>query len=61
MSYNQKVWLGVLAVCALFWLTLISGIYTYSKTNTHQHEQSLQEQAMRTTPAKHNAILAQAI
>lgn len=38
MSYNQKVWLTVLTVCTLFWLALISGLYTYAKSLDHQHD-----------------------
>lgn len=61
MSYNQKVWLGVLTVCALFWLTLISAIFSYGATQPHKHEQGMQEQVMSTLPAKHQPALAQAL
>jgi hypothetical protein len=61
MSYNQKVWLGVLTVCTLFWLALISGLYTYGKSLDHQHEHGLPEQAMSTQPAKLPSTLAQAL
>lgn len=59
MSYNQKVWLAVLTVCALFWLTLISAIFSYNTAHKHEHGQ--QEQAMNPHQAKHNPALAQAL
>ncbi|WP_411754291.1 hypothetical protein [Serratia sp. (in: enterobacteria)] len=61
MSYNQKVWLGVLTICTLFWLALISGLYTYGKSQDHQHDHGQQEQAMSTQPAKHHSTLAPAL
>ncbi|MNC32795.1 hypothetical protein D3C75_811650 [compost metagenome] len=61
MSYNQKVWLTVLTVCTLFWLALISGIYTYAKSLDHQHDHGQQEQAMSIKPVKHHPTLAQAL
>lgn len=61
MSYNQKVWLAVLTVCTFFWLTLISAIYSYDKSQDHQREHGQQQQAMSPPPAKHQPALAQAL
>lgn len=63
-SYHElqpKVWLTVLTVCTLFWLALISGIYTYAKSLDHQHDHGQQEQAMSIKPVKHHPTLAQAL
>ncbi len=56
MSYNQKVWLGVLLFCSLFWLTVANSLYSLSKKiDKHQ-----QEQTVKTTPAQQKPPLAQA-
>ncbi|CAI0702464.1 Uncharacterised protein [Serratia entomophila] len=28
MTYNQKVWLGILLLCGLFWLTVITSLFS---------------------------------
>ncbi|HGM5490133.1 TPA: hypothetical protein ACKP1B_001746 [Serratia fonticola] len=60
MSYNQKVWLAVLTVCTLFWLTLISAIDTHDKPQDRQREPDQQEQVMSSHSAKRSPTLAQA-
>ncbi|CAI0869888.1 Uncharacterised protein [Serratia marcescens] len=40
MTYNQKIWLGVLLLCTLFWAAVISGacsLYNRAdRLNAHQ-------------------------
>jgi hypothetical protein len=40
MTYNQKIWLGVLLLCTLFWVVVISGacsLYNRAdRLNAHQ-------------------------
>ncbi|TQI81280.1 hypothetical protein FHU10_3811 [Serratia fonticola] len=44
MRYNQKVWLGVLVFCTLFWLAVASGIYSLSKkTEKHLQEHTVKK------------------
>ncbi|WP_337261705.1 MULTISPECIES: hypothetical protein [unclassified Serratia (in: enterobacteria)] len=45
MSYNKKVWLAVLIFCAVFWLLVISSLYSISKKlgpeNLHNPSESI--------------------
>ncbi|WP_269933773.1 hypothetical protein [Serratia liquefaciens] len=43
MSYNQKVWLGVLVLCSLFWLTVIGGVLSVHKVFDRAQTQNQQE------------------
>lgn len=42
MTYNQKVWLGILLLCALFWMAIIGGacsLYNRADSlNAHRQE-----------------------
>lgn len=42
MSYNKKVWLAILVICAVFWLLVIGSLYSLSKKfgPEQQHNQS---------------------
>ncbi|CAI0801132.1 hypothetical protein [Serratia quinivorans] len=43
MSYNQKVWLGVLVLCSVFWLAVIGGIFSAHQAYERAERQSQQE------------------
>ena len=43
MSYNQKVWLGVLVLCSLFWLAVIAGVLSAHKAFDRAQMQNQQE------------------
>ncbi|WP_061795894.1 hypothetical protein [Serratia ficaria] len=42
MTYNQKVWLGILLLCSFFWLAVIGGISSLNGDlgRVGQHRQS---------------------
>lgn len=42
MSYNQKVWLGVLVLCSVFWLVVIGSIFSVNQLFERHHQQSLE-------------------
>ncbi|HEI8866371.1 hypothetical protein [Serratia sp. AKBS12] len=39
MSYNQKVWLGVVLFCTLFWLAVIQSVHTLGERLSQQSAQ----------------------
>lgn len=43
MSYNQKIWLGVLVLCSVFWLAVIGGIFSAHQAYERAERQSQQE------------------
>ncbi|SMB41728.1 conserved exported hypothetical protein [Serratia proteamaculans] len=47
MSYNQKVWLGILVLCSVFWLAVISSIFSAHEAFEHANLQSQQEFSAR--------------
>ncbi len=53
MSYNQKVWLAVLVLCSVFWLTVIGGIFSAHEAVERADRQSQQELAARNTQSYH--------
>lgn len=40
MSYNQKVWLGILALCSVFWLAVIESVFSVDQVFERPHQQS---------------------
>jgi len=48
MTYNQKIWLGVLLLCTLFWAAVISGACSlYNRTDRLNAHQAQSEFAAR--------------
>lgn len=48
MTYNQKIWLGVLLLCALFWGAVISGACSlYNRADRFQAHHTESELAAR--------------
>ncbi|QGH62925.1 hypothetical protein [Serratia proteamaculans] len=47
MSYNQKVWLGVLVLCGVFWLAVIGGIFSAHQAYERAERQSQQDFTVR--------------
>lgn len=48
MTYNQKIWLGVLLLCALFWGAVISGACSlYNRADRFQAHHPESELAAR--------------
>lgn len=43
MSYNQKVWLGILVLCSVFWLAVIGSIFSAHRAFDHAQLQNQQE------------------
>ena len=52
MTYNQKIWLGVLLLCTLFWGAVISGACSlYNRTDRLNAHQAQSEFAARHSQA----------
>lgn len=48
MTYNQKIWLGVLLLCTLFWVAVIGGAYSlYQRVDRFQAHHAESEFAAR--------------
>ncbi|CAI0897772.1 Uncharacterised protein [Serratia quinivorans] len=47
MSYNQKVWLGILVLCGVFWLAVIGGIFSAHQAYERAELQNQQEFTVR--------------
>lgn len=64
MSYNQKVWLAVLIVCTVFWLLVISSLYSLSKKfgpeHHHNQAESIAETSYPRVSSPLNQVQAQA-
>ncbi|CAI0753859.1 Uncharacterised protein [Serratia grimesii] len=43
MSYNQKVWLGILVLCSVFWLAVIGGVFSIHEAYERTSLQSQQD------------------
>ncbi|AUO03543.1 hypothetical protein C0558_17870 [Serratia marcescens] len=61
MTYNQKIWLGVLLLCTLFWGAVISGACSlYNRADRLNTHQAQSEFAARHSPAPSSQQSAQA-
>ncbi|VEI72147.1 Uncharacterised protein [Serratia quinivorans] len=47
MSYNQKVWLGILVLCSVFWLAVIGSVFSAHRAFKHANLQNRQEFTVR--------------
>ncbi|CAI1494730.1 Uncharacterised protein [Serratia quinivorans] len=47
MSYNQKVWLGALVLCGVFWLAVIGGIFSAHRALERTELQNQQDFTVR--------------
>jgi hypothetical protein len=52
MSYNRKVWLGVLLFCTLCWLAVIQGVHTLSE-RLLQHSAQQSDQMAKASISPH--------
>ncbi|HFK7187643.1 TPA: hypothetical protein ACG0BA_003313 [Serratia odorifera] len=52
MSYNRKVWLGVLLFCTLCWLAVIQGVHTLGE-RLLQHSAQQSDQMAKASISPH--------
>lgn len=55
MSYNQKVWLGILVLCSVFWLAVIGSVFSAHRAFEHANLQNRQDFAARYAQHYHGA------
>ncbi|CAI1837318.1 hypothetical protein AB6864_07145 [Serratia proteamaculans] len=53
MSYNQKVWLGILVLCSVFWLAVIGSVFSAHEAFERANLQSQQDFAARYVQHNH--------
>ncbi len=59
MTYNQKIWLGVLLLCTLFWVVVIGGACSLynrlDRLNTNPQESEFASHYGQATGTHHSA------